>query len=92
MGASNLKNWSKYQGRLNWVDAKSKCVSIGMRLPTKDELKAACEAGARSWEERYIYWSSTPNNEDNKYVALDVHNGLFDFRSPTKHYFVRCIR
>ena len=40
--------WSVYQGAMNWNVAKAKCASIGMRLPTRDELVAAQKAGA--WE------------------------------------------
>lgn len=37
--------WSAYQGLMYWNDAKKKCASIGMRLPTRGELVAAHKAG-----------------------------------------------
>jgi hypothetical protein len=33
------KKWSAYQGNMLWHEAKAKCESIGMRLPTKEELR-----------------------------------------------------
>ncbi len=31
------ENWSEHQGYMNWRNAKTKCESIGMRLPTRKE-------------------------------------------------------
>ncbi|MBK6609126.1 MAG: hypothetical protein IPG24_27525 [Leptospiraceae bacterium] len=32
------KKWSAFQGNMTWEEAKIKCESIGMRLPTASEL------------------------------------------------------
>jgi hypothetical protein len=54
--------WSDYQGRSDYDSAKAQCKSIGMRLPTLDELKIAFREGTmKSWENDFdVYWSSTP--------------------------------
>ena len=35
------KKWSAFQGNMTWNEAKTKCESIGMRLPTREELQFA---------------------------------------------------
>lgn len=39
LGAADLKRWSKYQGEMNWEDAKKQCASLGKgwRLPKRGE-------------------------------------------------------
>ncbi|HMV79160.1 MAG TPA: hypothetical protein PL048_05570 [Leptospiraceae bacterium] len=71
--------WSEDQGRMNWEDAKKKCESIGMRLPTTDELKEAYAAGiTKSWKkistDNYDIWSSDPGRDDTA-IALDNDTG-----------------
>lgn len=64
--------WSEYQGNMNWEDAKKKCASIGMRLPTFEELKTAYAAGiTEPWiSDGSYYWSSTPMGD---YLAHILH-------------------
>ncbi len=43
-------NWSPFQGKKTWQDAKDHCQSLNMRLPTITELSLAMEAGTtKSW-------------------------------------------
>ena len=67
-GQSNA--WSSYQGNMSWEDANEKCKSIGMRLPTLKELKAAYDSGiTKSWQnDGRNYWSSTPDSGGDNYV------------------------
>lgn len=85
--------WSYYQGRMNWNDAFSKCVSIGTRLPTIEELKAAYALKVtESWEKEGDYWSSTTDSDDRTY-ALDVDNGKNKGEnSRSNRLGVRCVR
>jgi hypothetical protein len=60
---SNSKGkWSNSLGLYSWYDAKSKCESIGRRLPTLDELKDAfSNKEMEKWnsDKGGVYWSST---------------------------------
>jgi hypothetical protein len=53
-------SWSDYQGKMNWNDAKAKCASIKMRLPSRSELESAYKSGLMaSWKnDGTVYWSS----------------------------------
>lgn len=91
--SANSSNWSAHQGRMNWADAKAKCASLGMRLPTIEELKAEY-AGKfmEPWKTDGIYfWSSTPSDHPIGYnPSLSIvsrHNVPY---STNNH--VRCIR
>jgi len=68
--------FSEYQGNMNWDSANAKCGSIGMHLPTIDELKKAYESGiTKSWQkDGYSYWSSTPYDAEG-YYGFDVLYG-----------------
>lgn len=97
--------WSDYQGNRKWKDAKSKCESIGMRLPTISELKDAYDAKlTKSWKESGFfsgsyYWSSTGTRDH--YYFFDTrfggtYNGLYgDYNNEddlrNEYHFVRCI-
>lgn len=73
-------NWSDYQGAMNLEAAKKKCASIGMRLPTIEELKVANEMKTTEpWEiDGYYYWSSTPSNDGLTYIRniFNGHSGM----------------
>jgi serine/threonine protein kinase len=86
-------DWSPYMGDMNWDSANAKCRSIGMRLPTIDELKAAYNAGiTKSWQkDGYYYWSSTPYDAES-YYRLNVRDGHTDLRNRDSYYNVRCRR
>jgi hypothetical protein len=85
--------FSDYQGYLNWENAKAKCDSLKMRLPTKDELEAAYKAGVtESWKnDGYTYWSSTTYGDDYAYY-INVTLGFSYSYSRNTYDNVRCIR
>jgi hypothetical protein len=73
--------WSEDQGRMEYNSAKDQCKSIGMRLPSISELKAAYKDGTtNSWGDD-VYWSSTPYQRNQYYRGVNVisstwYNGL----------------
>ena len=85
--------FSEYQGSMNWDSANAKCISIGMRLPTIDELKKAYESGiAKSWlKDGNDYWSSTPY-EAVRYYVLNVYYGFTYNDGRGNNNDVRCRR
>jgi hypothetical protein len=56
--------WSSYQGKKTWNEAKERCESINMRLPTISEIDIARHSGTTKMWEKYSgnYW--TINFED----------------------------
>ena len=86
-------DWSPYMGDMNWDSASAKCRSIGMRLPTIDELKAAYNAGiTKSWQkDGYHYWSSTPYDAES-YYGLIVSDGFTYHNIRRNNINVRCRR
>ncbi|MDX1960273.1 MAG: hypothetical protein SFU98_17015 [Leptospiraceae bacterium] len=61
--------WSKNFGKMSWFDAKKKCESIGMRLPTLNELKGAFLDNemlpwAQNMDESGLLWASDTLNEE----------------------------
>ena len=85
--------WSEYQGHMNWNEATAKCASIGMRLPTIAELKAAYAAGVTElWrKDGDHYWSSTPYGTVFAYL-LNVYDGIVTYYYRTYVRHVRCLR
>lgn len=86
--------FSGYQGYLIWKDAKAKCDSIGMRLPTKSELKKAFEARiTESWKSGnyVIFWTSDEYSDDSAYFFA-VTTGNAVVTSKSREYLVRCIQ
>lgn len=86
--------WSEFQGQLTWEDAKAKCKSIGMRLPTIVELTGAYNAGImQSWDPQGGggIWSSKLDGVGNAYV-ISIAYGNFSAHPLDFNYFVRCIR
>jgi hypothetical protein len=83
--------WSEFQGIMNWKDAKKKCSSIGMQLPTIEELNAAYAAKVtESWKtDGYLYWSSTNVSDDSAYV-LGTLSGSNDPVNHSVNRYVRC--
>ncbi len=85
--------FSEYQGNMSWDSANTKCRSIGMRLPTIDELKAAYNAGiTKSWQkDGSSYWSSTPYDAVRYYeLNVDFGSTRSDYRYDYSN--VRCRR
>lgn len=94
-----VPKWSAYQGFFGFTDAKKKCKSIGMRLPTIEELKSANRSKiTKSWDkDSSYYWSSTPAGQD-KYYYLYTYTGHGYPSTPSTVkriydvYGVRCIQ
>ncbi|MCZ8155943.1 MAG: hypothetical protein O9264_07480 [Leptospira sp.] len=56
--------WSANQGKMNWKAAKAKCISMGMHLPTIEELnKAALSGLTKTWGDD-DFWSSSKSYEN----------------------------
>jgi hypothetical protein len=71
----NEKKWSGFQGNMPWNEAKSKCESIGMRLPTKEELEFAPR---EKWnKEAEVAEEANVNKE----------SGVMDFNAETDSYW-----
>ncbi len=89
-----FKPWGPYMGQTSWGYANMRCWMLGMRLPSKDELKDAYNNGeTESWQkDTKDYWSSTPYGSEGLYF-FNVYNGksyyvIFNIYD----YGVRCHR
>jgi hypothetical protein len=86
--------WSSYQGEMNWNDAKAKCVTLNMRLPTKSEFKTAYIGNVtKSWKkENYnLFWTSEEYSGAVAYDFLTDSVAIYSLNKlPNLH--VRCIR
>jgi len=85
--------WSGYMGKMTLTEAGQKCASIGMRLPTLDELNAAYNSGLNKWDHNgsWTYWSTNSfgaNLGDN--VIMVFGDAIGYNRSGMNH--VRCVR
>lgn len=93
--SANPANWSANLGYMNWEDAKAKCSSQKMRLPTLDELKSAQNSKVTdSWKkEGYLYWSTTQTENllKDPYL-LYAFNGEIYSLSRFSSSYVRCIK
>lgn len=51
--------WSIFQGRMSWENAKTRCDSMGMKLPSKLELKNAFKKNlTKSWnQDSAVFWA-----------------------------------
>lgn len=92
-GCSGSNKWSAFQGKMKWEDAMKKCESLGMRLPTIEDLKTAYAAREIDLWEIYgvNYWSSTTNSNSRAFV-LFLDGGREIDSSRFIDYAVRCIR
>ena len=88
-----LNLFSSYQGEMNWGQASKKCIAIGLRLPTIDELKDAYNEGiTKSWQKDGLhYWSSTPYDAES-YYGLNVDYGNTGNYRRYNDDYVRCRR
>ena len=84
--------WSSNQGSLGWYDAREKCNSLGMRLPTIEELKSANEAKlTKSWSMfGDEYWSSSPFGTNGHYY-LNLKTSEEFFGIPSDQFSTRCL-
>jgi len=73
------KKWSPNFGIMNWNDAKKKCESVKMRLPTILELKDAFRNNEmKTWtnDKESNLWSSDTINEGESAKILTTDEGL----------------
>jgi hypothetical protein len=88
----SAETWSPHMGIMNWDSASAKCRSIGMRLPTLQELKAAYNSGITdSWEKGEFYWSSYSIDAET-YTVLNVYDGRPYMYKRSADGRVRCRR
>ncbi|MDX1957777.1 MAG: protein kinase [Leptospiraceae bacterium] len=79
--------------RMNWYAALTYCKNIGMRLPTKAELKIGYDTKNQLLQKPCCeYWSSTPHEDDSD-NAYNVHMGKFEsfYSSKSNAFYVRCV-
>lgn len=92
-------NWSEYMGRMGWEEAKNKCASLKMTLPTMNELVDIFNAEVgKSWlKDGAFYWSSQEATPEGKFArAHDVNMlngkvGAFSIKSDSINH-VRCVK
>jgi len=96
----NSQQWSDYQGKMNWNDAKAKCASLGMRLPTRAELGTAYKAKVtQSWKVDWQKSGYSNHWTSEEYSASGAYTFYVGDGDDTVSYFkdvdgvhVRCIR
>ena len=69
------KDWSTYQGYMTWTEGKNQCDSIGMRLPTIEELLVA---PLNDWEKDPA--AEEPGYNDNRRYWSSKESGQNAFR------------
>ncbi len=70
--------WSPNFGIMNWHEAKKKCDSVKMRLPTLGELKDAFQGKEMvTWtkDEEGLLWSSDSLNNDESAKSISAREG-----------------
>lgn len=82
--------------RVDWRQATEYCKSIGMGLPTKEELMILCELYKQRpdyFPKRgyHWYWSSTESSSTNAWTQY-FGNGYQDTFNKTGDYYVRAVR
>lgn len=89
-----LGKWSQHLGKMEWEKAKAKCASIGMRLPTIAELKAAYKANVTvSWKaDGIVYWSSDEYSNGSAYAFFVSDGDGSNYFGRDADLRVRCIR
>lgn len=90
---SSQAGWSSNQGPLGWYEAREKCKSLKMKLPTLEELKKAKkEKLTKSWLNfGEAYWSSSPFGTNGHYY-LNVKTSEEFFGIPSDEFYTRCFR
>ncbi len=87
------KKWSSLQGSLNWNEAKKKCSSLGMRLPSLEELKTSFDKEELSaWKkDGNTYWTASEISSDRAYYFTLLNGAKFSL-AKNKSISVRCVR
>ncbi len=79
--------------RMNWYTAITYCKSIGMRLPTKEELKLGYESKQRNRLSSPCceYWSASSHEDESYAYNIDMRNFNSYYSSKSNIFFVRCV-
>lgn len=85
--------WSNYQGWMNWKDAKEKCDEIGMRLPTRIELRIARRKGhTETWKKDGAYYWTSEEGSNSNFYTFGIFTGKSILGRADKGKHTRCIR
>jgi formylglycine-generating enzyme required for sulfatase activity len=92
-----LQHWSSDQGAMTWYEAKAKCASLKMRLPTRVEwIKAYNAKVFDGWNnildkpEYHVYWTS--EEPSHAYAYYSTVHGTIEPIGKNDGSHVRCIR
>ncbi len=79
--------------RMNWYSANTHCRNLGMKLPSKEELRLGFESKVKTLSEPCCeYWSSTPHEDDpTSAYNIDMRNFISYYSSKTNVFYVRCV-
>lgn len=86
--------WSSYLGQMKWEDAKNKCASIGMRLPTREEAINAFKSGeTKAWEsDGDGHWTSDEFTKGSAYYIVVASGFASHYGASEDLGHVRCIK
>ena len=86
--------WSEFQGKYTWEQSTSVCKSLGMRLPSLDELKHAYEANlTKDWKtDGHYYWTETAAFGGGYFVFITYSGNVYYNFKNEDYYLVRCFR
>lgn len=90
------EKWSNHQGRLKWDEAKAKCASLGMRLPTVKELRTVYNSSQKyEWKkDGNGYWGVEDESNEIPYL-FGMEKGISGSIAKSVGYAklnLRCIR
>jgi len=92
----NIPIFSEYLGQMNWYDANATCRSMKMKLPVREDLERAYNAGiTRGWnQENFLYWTSEESRAEEAYYFSIFTGNMRDSCCIPKSevWNVRCIR
>jgi hypothetical protein len=79
--------------RMNWYSANTHCRNLGMKLPSKDELRSGFESKVKALSNPCCeYWSATPHEDDaGSAYNIDMGNFVSYYSSKTNIFYVRCV-
>lgn len=86
--------WGPEEGNYEVPSATTYCGYKAMRLPTKDELLAACKAGTtKSWDkEGKTYLTSTISAAGRAFVVHSVSCNISEVDAQFDSISIRCVR
>lgn len=92
-----ISDWSDYLGKMNWVNAKQKCQSKGMHLPSVKEWQKIYNAGkTNGWKNPNtsnfsVYWTSDEFSGAGALV-FSLSDGDTDRYIKELNIHVRCLK